>query len=119
MGLIKSQNIVARKKQHRVQHILLEEWESKKEKHTLFLFDLLIRLIHLLLAAVSLCALKYTAATGRPKQFSSEKLRVLKWSLVAGGLTVCLPLCLNKMNTNLWIPTTGFGVSYSTVSFPV
>jgi hypothetical protein len=94
------------------------------EEEDPFIFMLLdffvsIALIHLLLAAVSLCALKKTAATGRPKPFSSENLLVLKWSLVAGGLTVCLPLCLNKMNTNLWMPTTGFGVSYATVSFPV
>jgi hypothetical protein len=66
---------------------------------------------HLLLAAVSLCALKYTAATGRPNPFSPANILVLKQSLEAGGLTVCLPLCLNKMNTYLWIPTTGFGVS--------
>lgn len=45
---------------------------------------------------------------------------MLKWSLEAGVLTVCLPLiCLNKMNTYLWIPITGFGLSYPTISFPV
>jgi hypothetical protein len=93
--------------------------ETEKRKTNIFIRSLHFALIHLLLAAVSLCALKNTAATGRPKPFSSEKLLVLKWSLVSGGLTVCLPLCLNKMNTYLWMPATGFGVSYPTVSFPV
>lgn len=78
----------------------------------IILNDLFFCSNHLLLAAVSLCALKYTAATGRPKSFSSENLLVLKCSLVAGDLTDCLPLiCLNKMNTYLWMPTTGFGDS--------
>lgn len=64
-----------------------------------------------LLQAVSLWALKKTAATGRPSSFSSANVRVLNLSLDGGASTVCLRFCLNKRNTNLWIPIFGLGIS--------
>lgn len=63
-------------------------------------------------AAVSLCALKKTAATGRPRSFSSANFLVLNRSPEAGTLiSVCLRFCLKSRNTKRWIPIFGLGIS--------